>query len=569
MSAAASIATASPAEGRRELVRLLRPEVPLLALASVTIIGSTALSIAPPLVVGTIVDEVIGARRTSVIDRAALTLVVVTIGAAVLGYAGTYLGSVVAQRAMHRLRVTTMADAAALPLDIVERAGPGELVSRTTSDTRVIATLFDVLPWLAIQVITIVMIFATLVVLSPWFALASLICVPIVGSAARWFLPRSAVVYANERSALAEVGRASYEIAAGAATGRIYGLAALHQARVADTTRDFYGVAMRGTYLRNVFTPWMLCSETAMTVAVLLAGRRLLDTGAVALGAVTAAALYQVRLAEPIYSITEYLDEIQKATAALRRVVGLRQTSERSRNHMAARAPRDATIRCEQVRFAYRTGNEVLHDLDLVIEPGERVAFVGPSGAGKSTLVKLLAGVHEPSSGNVTIGGVSVNELDTSGLRKWVALVTQEAHVFGPTIAADLRLPRPSATDDELRRALLAVGALAWIEDLPGGVDEAIGIHGRRLDPAQAQQLALARLIVADPHVVLLDEATASLDLGAARRVESSLQAALAGRTVIAVTHRMGEAERFDRIVTIDGGRVAGDAPATVALGDR
>jgi ATP-binding cassette, subfamily C, bacterial len=212
----------------------------------------------------------------------------------------------------------------------------------------------------------------------------------------------------------------------------------------------FYGVAMRGTYLRNVFIPWMLLSETAMMVAVLLVGRALLDDGAVALGAVTAAALYQVRLAEPIYSLTEYLDEVQKALAALRPVVGLRATSTATRNQTVAGVPNDPTIRCDGVRFAYRTGNEVLHGVDLAITPGERVAFVGPSGAGKSTLAKLLAGVHHPTAGEVTIGGRRVDALDPAELRRWIALVTQEAHVFGPTVADDLRLPDPDATDDQL-----------------------------------------------------------------------------------------------------------------------
>jgi ATP-binding cassette, subfamily C, bacterial len=321
-----------------------------------------------------------------------------------------------------------------------------------------------------------------------------------------------------------------------------------------------YAVAMRGTRLRNVFSPVMVAAEYVATIAVLAVGTRLVGTSSVSVGTVTAAALYQVRLAEPIYVLIEYLDEIQKAGAALSRLVGLRNAAtESGRRVVSELRPQGGDVAVGGLSFGYLPDRPVLREVTVHVGDGERVALVGPSGAGKSTLAALIAGIHRPNHGQISIGGADVASLTATDLRRVVCLVSQEAHVFGPTIAADLRLPRPDATDSEIAAALDAVGASAWVGELAGGADTAVGIDGIRLDPAQTQQLALARVIVADPRVVVLDEATAAFDLGTARRIERAVNAALAGRTVIAVTHRLGEAERFDRIVMIDHGRIVAD----------
>jgi ATP-binding cassette, subfamily C, bacterial len=555
------IETVEPREARRELMHILLPHRSLLTLATVAIVVSTALSLYGPRAIGQVVDEATGQRRTSVVDRAALLLLAATLVAAVLGYVGMYLGTVVGQRAVHQLRVGSLRDAAHLPLNVVEQVGPGQLVSRTTGDTRVVGTMFEVLPWVAVQFVSIVLTVIALVLLSPWLALTSLVSVPVVIAISRWFLPRSRTVYAAEREELAGIADVVYEHAAGAPTARAYGVTERSRVRLAAATGRFYTVAMHGTRLRNVFNPVMMASEYLATVCVIVVGNRLLGNGDIGLGAVTAAALYQVRLAEPLNFIVESLDELQRSTAALARIVGLRRTAQSTTVDGSPVTLPDCTIQCADLRFSYRTGAEVLRGVTLTIEPGERVALVGASGAGKSTLAKVLSGVHDASSGTVTIGGRPVEDFSPLHLRRVIALVTQEAHVFGPTVADDLRLARPDASDDALWAALCAVGADTWVHAFPNGLDEAIGLGGRRLDPAEAQQLALARLVVADPQVVVLDEATASLDLRSARTVEASLQAALAGRTVIAVTHRLGEAEGFDRVITIGSGVVTSDLP--------
>jgi ABC-type multidrug transport system fused ATPase/permease subunit len=198
----------------------------------------------------------------------------------------------------------------------------------------------------------------------------------------------------------------------------------------------------------------------------------------------------------------------------------------------------------------------VLHGIDLDVRPGERIAMVGPSGAGKSTLGRLLAGIHGPGDGSVTVGGVPLVDLEIDQLRREVALVTQEYHVFVGSVADNLRLAKPSADDDQLRSVLSSIDALDWVITLPDGLDTMVGSGGLILTPAQAQQIALARLVLADPHTLVLDEATSLLDPRAARRLERSLAAVVEGRTVIAIAHRLHTAHDADRVAVMVGGRI-------------
>jgi ABC-type multidrug transport system fused ATPase/permease subunit len=211
----------------------------------------------------------------------------------------------------------------------------------------------------------------------------------------------------------------------------------------------------------------------------------------------------------------------------------------------------DECIEAEGVHYAYVPGRDVLHGIDLRLRPGERLAMVGPSGAGKSTLGRLLAGIHGPTAGRVTVGGAPLVELPLDELRGHVALITQEHHVFLGTVRDNVALARPGATEAEVRAALSAVDWPATI-----GLDTPVGTGGRPLSPAQAQQLALARLVLADPHTLVLDEATSLLDPRAARHLERSLAAVLHGRTVVAIAHRLFSAHDADRVAVVEDGRI-------------
>jgi ABC-type multidrug transport system fused ATPase/permease subunit len=267
--------------------------------------------------------------------------------------------------------------------------------------------------------------------------------------------------------------------------------------------------------------------------------------------------------------LLNWLDELQVGGASLARVLGVAHVpADRT---AAQRSPEGNRLEVREARYAYREGHDVLHGVDLVLRPGERLAVVGPSGAGKSTLGRLLAGIHGPRTGSVSVGNpgdaVPLVELPLEELRGHVALVTQEHHVFRGTVRDNLVLARPDATDADVRAALEAVDAWDWVSEL--GLDTTVGSGGTVLSPAQAQQLALARLVLADPHTLVLDEATSLLDPRAARHLERSLAAVLHGRTVVAIAHRLHTAHDADRVAVVEDGRITelGGHDALVAAG--
>src|SRR5688572_25877664 len=291
------------------------------------------------------------------------------------------------------------------------------------------------------------------------------------------------------------------------------------------------------------------------TVATLLFGGWLYTQGSVSLGDVTAATLYVQMLIDPVDRIVSYLDELQMGSASLARLLGVALVPD-DRETTGAQ-PVDEHVEADDVRFAYVDGRDVLHGIDLDVRVGERIAMVGPSGAGKSTLGRLLAGIHPPRTGQVTVGGVGLVELPLSDLRGHVALVTQEHHVFAGTVRENLALAAPDADDLRIREALDAVDATQWVEALDEGLDTMVGSGGRALTAAQAQQVALARLVLADPHTLVLDEATSLIDPRAARHLERSLAAVLEGRTVIAIAHRLFSAHDADRVAVVEDGVIS------------
>jgi ABC-type multidrug transport system fused ATPase/permease subunit len=290
-------------------------------------------------------------------------------------------------------------------------------------------------------------------------------------------------------------------------------------------------------------------------VGTLLFGGWLHINGHVSLGAVTAGVLYVNQLIDPVDRLISWMDELQIGGASLARLLGI--TDVPDDRTPSGREPSGELIEAHDVRFSYVDGRDVLHGVELTVQPGERIAMVGPSGAGKSTLGRLVAGIHPPRTGSVTVGGVGMTELPLDELRKQVALVTQEHHVFVGTLRDNLAMARSDASDAELLEALEAVDAREWAEALPDGLDTRVGSGQLALTPAQAQQLALARLVLADPHTLVLDEATSLIDPRAARHLERSLAAVLEGRTVIAIAHRLYTAHDADRVAVVEDGRIS------------
>ncbi|WP_457208885.1 ABC transporter ATP-binding protein, partial [Nocardioides sp. P5_C9_2] len=307
--------------------------------------------------------------------------------------------------------------------------------------------------------------------------------------------------------------------------------------------------------LRTVFFPSMELAYLLPVVGTLLFGGWLYTRGQVSLAEVTTATLYVQMLIDPVDRLVSILDELQLGAASLARLLGVAHVpDDRS---VSGERPVSEKLEAQDVRFSYVEGRDVLHGVDLDVGVGERIAMVGPSGAGKSTLGRLLAGIHPPRTGRVTVGDVGLVELPLDELRGHVALVTQEHHVFVGTVRENLVLARPAASDDEIRQALDAVDALEWVDGLPSGLDTVVGSGGRALTAAQAQQVALGRLVLADPHTLVLDEATSLIDPRAARHLERSLAAVLDGRTVIAIAHRLFSAHDADRVAVVEDGVIS------------
>ena len=249
------------------------------------------------------------------------------------------------------------------------------------------------------------------------------------------------------------------------------------------------------------------------------------------------------------------LDNIQLGIVSTARLIGVAQVDD-ERTPTGA-SPDGVKLTGTDLRFGYREDQEVLHGVDVDLIPGERLAIVGPSGSGKSTLARLLSGINRPRTGRVTVGGIDVMDLELSRLRTEVALVTQEHHIFVGTVRDNVALAKESSvTDDEVIEALRAVDAWGWVSRLPGGLDARLGYGHAQLTPGQAQQVALARLVLADPHTLVLDEATSLIDPRSARHLETSMGALLTGRAVVAIAHRLHTAHDADRIAVVVDGRI-------------
>uniref|UniRef100_UPI0011789631 ABC transporter ATP-binding protein n=1 Tax=Crossiella equi TaxID=130796 RepID=UPI0011789631 len=484
-------------------------------------------------------------------------LVVIALAQGVATSGGVAMVARLGENLLARLREVFVARALDLPLSEVERAGAGDLTARVTRDVAVVAeAVRTALPVLARSLLAIVVTMAGFALLDWRFLLAALLALPVQLQAVRWYVRHAPQVYADQRAAVGAQQQQLLETIGGADTVRAFGLAPQHLDKVRARSSEAVDLGMLGQRLVTRFYGRINTAEFIGLGAVLLAGFLLVRSGEVTLGAATAAALYAHNLFNPVSAALALADDAQSAAASLSRLVGV---AERPAAQVRTEpVPTTTAVDVRGLSFGYRDDFEVLHQVDLAIGHGELVALVGASGAGKTTLAKLIAGVHEAAEGTITIGGTPLSGL---ALRRTVNLITQEVHVFAGPLAADLRLAAPEATDADLKDALTRVGAWSWAEALPEGLSTVVGEGGHRLTVAQAQQLALARLILADPPVAVLDEATAEAGSAGARTLEASARAALAGRTALVVAHRLTQAAAADRVVVLEAGRVVESGP--------
>jgi ATP-binding cassette subfamily C protein len=515
------------------------------SLTALTAVCAAAAGLVAPTVLGRLVDAV---------DRGEGTIwpfVWALLGAALLSAVLTGLSAVLIARlgetVLARLREKVVDRALHLPSATLDRVRGGDLLSRVGDDVAKVAeAVTSALPQVAGAGLTVLLTLVGLGALDWRLALAGMVALPLYVTALRWYLPRSAPRYAAERVAMGERSQALVSSVQGADTVHAYADEARHRAVVDDRSASALGITLGVFRLFTDFGWRMNRAEYLGLAAVLGVGFFLVRSGDVTVGAVTTAALLFHRLFGPLGLLLFTFDDVQSAGASLVRMVGVADLPD------AAAAPRVRTaarpaVELRGIGHSYG-GPPVLVDVDLALAPGERVALVGASGAGKTTLAGVLAGGLDPAAGQVLLDGEPVADL-----RAQVGLVSQEVHVFAGSLADDVRLARPDATDAEVVAALETVGA-GWATAM--GLDTVVGDGGRELTAPQAQQLALARLVLADPPVAVLDEATAEAGSAGARDLEDAALAATAGRTTLVVAHRLTQAARADRVVVLAAGRV-------------
>ncbi|QCB92979.1 ABC transporter ATP-binding protein [Cellulomonas shaoxiangyii] len=560
MTTATTLPVADSGRVRRYAGALLRRNRrPLGRIAVLHTLAAIA-GLAGPLLLGRLVDAVTTGTTARYVDTlVAIGVVAVLLQTGLIRYAQR-ASMLFGEEVFAQLREEFVETVTALPLSTVERAGTGDLVARTTNDVNKLqhAVRFGV-PRVIVAVVTIALTVTASVLLSPLVSVALFVGVPTMVVTVRWYLRRATPAYVREAATYAVLNGTITETVEGARTVDALGLAGRRMGRIDADLADAFAAEKVTLRLRTVLFPSIDLAFVLAPVAVLLWGGWLAADGRVTLGVVTTIVLYAYQMSGPVWELIFWVDEIQVAATALARIVGVQLVAP-DREATGA-APTDERIATRGLRYAYREGHDVLHGIDLDLAPGERLAIVGPSGAGKSTLGRMIAGIHPPTGGTATVGGVPLVDLPLDDLRGHVALVTQEHHVFVGTLADNLRLARVGADDAELEHALRAVDAWGWVQALPAGLATEVGSGGTPLTPAQAQQVALARLVLLDPHTLVLDEATSLMDPRAARHLERSLSAVLAGRTVVAIAHRLHTAHDADRVAVVDSGRISEIGP--------
>lgn len=512
-----------------------------------------------PRLLGGLVDRATagGARLAEELDGIALMVVGVVLLQTVLTFGARRISAVFGQDMLAEAREYVVRFVLRLPLSTVERASSGDLVTRVTRD---VSTMSGAVRWALPQlVIASVMTVLTMVAmfLNSWLlALPSVASMLLLGIVARGYLRKAPMGYITEGGTYSQINTGLTETVEGARTVEAL---RLQDHRTGRTDEDVEVSAQAERYTMTLRNQMFLTVDYAYQgplVFIVLLGAWGHSHGLVSLGQITAAAIYVQQLIEPMDRLIQTLDRLQVGMASTTRLLGIAAVPQD--REATGEQPVDDHLLAKDLRFAYREGHDVLHGVSLDLRPGERLAIVGPSGSGKSTLARLLSGINAPREGKVSVGGVDVMELPLAELRTQVALVTQEHHVFVGSLRDNIVLAREdTATDEQVWDALRSVDAVEWVERMPDGLDTLVGSGKQVLTPAQAQQVALARLVVADPHTLVLDEATSLIDPKTARHLEGSMASLLDGRTVVAIAHRLHTAHDADRIAVVIDGRIA------------
>ncbi|MBU2669775.1 ABC transporter ATP-binding protein/permease [Actinoplanes bogorensis] len=529
-------------------------------------LGAAGASVVPVTALGMLVDLVRdGAHSAALVPIGVLVAVIALLGGAAAG-ATTTMVSRLGERILASLREETVGVALRLPAHTLDRAGRGDLLARVGADVAAVGTAAaEVMPTVISALFLAVLSVTAMFGLDWRLGLAGLAAMPLYLLALRWYLPRSAPIYAAERAAVGARSQLLMESMQGVRTVHAYRLESRHLDAIEGASARARDLSVGVFALFTRFVGRINRAELLGLATILVAGFWYVRAGfGVTVGETAAAAVLFHRLFNPVSMILFTFDEIQAAGAGLARLVGVGTLAVAP---TGTRIPAAADLTLRDVTFGYDERVPVLRGISLRVAPGERVALVGSTGAGKTTVASIAAGILRPRTGTATVGGVPVDQIEPGV----VAIVSQETHVFAGPLIEDLRLAGPEASTESAEAALERVGALDWARCLPLGLATVVGEGGHPLTAAQAQQLALARLVLLDPAIAILDEATAEAGSAGARELEESALAATKGRTTLLVAHRLTQAAGADRIIVLEHGIVLeeGTHDVLVAAGGR
>jgi len=541
------------------LFRLARPYRGRAALAVVTLVAYTLVALLPPYLAKLAVDDGIGDR-----DLRALTLVVIAflatgVAAFVLSGLQTYFTGWVGERALADLRIRLFKHLQRLSLGFFERNRTGAIVSRITNDVEALDQLVtDGLSSLVQNSLVLVGTAVVLFLLDWRLALATLLVLPLMGGATAWFRVRSNRAYRRVRERIGLVTATLAEDISGMRVVQSFTREPTSQSSFRGVNAGYKAANYETVVLNGVYFPVVDVLSSVATAIVLGFGGALVIDGSITVGTLLAFTLYLANFFDPVQQLSQLYNTFLSATAGLDRIISVLDEDPEVVDAADARElpSIEGHVHFDHVRFGYSDLPDVLHDFELDVQPGTTVALVGHTGAGKSTIAKLLARFYDPRDGRITIDGHDLRDVTQSSLRLGLGIVPQEGFLFAGTVAENIAFGRPEASRPEVEDAARAVGADGFIAELPEGYDTELGERGFRLSLGQRQLVAFARALLAAPQILILDEATSSVDIGTERRIERGLRHLLAGRTAFVIAHRLSTIRRADLIVVLDHGRI-------------
>jgi ATP-binding cassette subfamily B protein len=539
----------------RELVRPVRGRY---LGAAAAVVASTLITLAGPALVRYAVDAGIKKHELHALNVAALIFLGLALLKPFAVRTQILLAATAGERFLGALRTAAFEKLQALPLGFFERERAGVLVSRLTSDVQSLTEFVrDALVEVAGSALQIVLTVAALVVLSPQLAAVSLVALPILVGSSWSFHHSAGRVYHAIRDRVAETLTALQEGLAGIRVVQAFRREKRTLDRYRPRSQAQVHAWRRASYVNIRLFAVLPLAQAAALIGVLLVAAAMYRDGSISIGTITAFVLYLIQLFDPIGRFTEWLGDFRQGLAALAKIVGLLEAPNAIVESPAAiELPAEGSLALQDVTFGYDSERPVVRNVSLRIEPGAHVALVGATGAGKSTLAKLLTRQYDPRDGRIELGGVDLRDATLDSLRHRIVMLPQEGHLFSGSIADNVRLAQPDASDDAVRSALDRIGALERFDALPDGLDTDVQTRGVRLSAGERQLVGIARVALANPDVIVLDEATSSLDPGTEFAVERALAAVAEGRTVVTIAHRLSTAERADRVVVMEHGRV-------------